>query len=415
VKKLLSIVMAITAIMAMAAPAMAASPTPVTATTGASIVGSGIAPVIIAKWETTGTDPNSENGDTPHTNPGTQVLPSISLFSQGDTTPDCEATVYYWVLVKGEPDAHDNIGEVAVNVLEPKDFVGANMGVPPINTANGVPDDPTNDYAFKYKVVLDLFKDSWMASDPVKTEMVNAITCANDAGLLTIATSYTLNDIIGTEAVGQALIKQGKVRLYRGHAEIEHPQAGGIYWVQAFAYDAAQNAMSAILLNCFDYVRVVALDKDFTNINWGNVVKNHTAVVCGDNILGGALPTMKTGGNCALDVSVLYSNMYADIGGVQTPMQEVSFDAYLFDESNRIFEPGPADFTRESLNISYPFGPTGTHLWLPICTPEKVGFSIYVQQAQPGNYTGSVTFTATDNGIPWIGKLCANEPACPNA
>jgi hypothetical protein len=373
VKKVFAIALALVLLVALAAPAMADGTKDVD--TSATVVegGAGSPPIIKCKWETSSEVADAENGDPSHITAGTQIDPVIDEAAQ-----TCEAWVYYWAFVM-DPQGIENIGEVAVDVYEPQG------------------DDPAcGTYIWKYKVVLDQI----YCSPVDKQAMKDALNAADAADLVTYDPNYDLADIAGDN--GQ--IDQGSVKLYRGCDIIEHHQPGGIYHVEAFAFDLQQD-MSDMLVNCFEYVRTEALVKDFDIINWGEVVVCSKDVVCGDTDWATPeQPTVKSTGNCALDVSVTFSEMYR-IGDGHI-MNEVEFDAYLVGDENEVFPILPDTPT----DISHPAS-SGEHVFLPQCTYTKIGFSIHVIQCQPGVYEGTVTLTGTDNDLPWAGENCAN-PFC---
>jgi hypothetical protein len=366
VKRVLAIALALVLLVTLAVPVMADSSKD--ADTTANVGGTGGSPPIIkCKWETSSTVADEESGDPSHLVPGVQIDPIIDEAAQ-----TCMAEVFYWVVVT-DPQGVGNIGEVAVDVFEP---------------------DVDPNYKWKYKVVLTSLWDPTLD----KQAMKDALTAADAAGLVTYAPGYDLDEICGFEGE----IDQGKVKIYRGSAIIEGHQPGGIYWVRAFAFDLQQD-MSAILENCFVYVRTEALVKDFSLVDWGDVVVCSEAVFCGDSdMTTPLLPTIKSTGNCALDISIHYSEMFREGDG--RLMDEVEFDAFLVSDVYRVGGILPCVDT----DISHP---TAGHVYAPICTPTKIGFSIHVFQAQPGIYWGTVTLTGTDNALPWGGANCSN-PAC---
>jgi hypothetical protein len=367
VKRILAIAIALTLLLALAVPAMASDTASKDAVTSAVVIGGtgGSPPIVKCKWETSGTLADSENGDTGHLIPGTQVIPTIN---EGADT--CQATVYYWAIVT-DPQGKGDIREVAVDVFEP--------GVEP-------------DYVFKYKVQMPQYLNSdW-------TGIKAALNAAHAAHLVTYAAGYTLQEIAGTNGE----IDQAKCYLYRGSKVIAKPQAGGIYHVNAYAYDLG-NEQAAFLINCFEYVRTAALVKDFTNVDWGEVKISTEQAVCGDaDMLTPSLPTLKSAGNCNLAIAVTYSNLNRTSDN--RPMDEVEFDAYLIDDGYRVGGILPGVKTDIS-GIGMP------ETQCKICTPTKLGLSIHVIQAPGGEYTGTVTLTGTDNLLPWAGAKCSN-PAC---
>jgi hypothetical protein len=327
------------------------------------------------------------DGDDDVATAGTQVDPIID-----EDLQRCMGVVYYWAMVT-DPQGLGDIREAAVDVLEPK--------------------DDGNGYEFKYKVELDqLHTTGEYPSWDIDFDAISAdFHAADTAGLVTYASGYDLAEI-------EDELYQENVLLFRGKAIIEYHQAGGLYHVNAYAYDQG-NAMADILENCFTYVRTEALTADFVTIPWGDVNVSIEKVFCGDAVMyendadmdgyndttsAANLPTVKSCGNCSLDIAVEFSNLLRDSD--DRPMDEVEFDAYLVHPDYR---EGNIQID-ELRNIS---SHNGVDVEAPICTPTKIAFSIHVIQAPAGTYEGSVSVTGTDNARPWGGEYCGNS-ACPN-
>ena len=378
-RKFLGILLVLGLVLAFSVPVMANEPGPTkTADTGATVLsGSGSPPIVKCKWETSAPAADSESGDPSHLTRGTQVDPTIDEAAQ-----TISAIVYYWAIVT-DPQGINDIREVAADVYEPAGGGGA-----------------AEEYVFKYKVVMPQCHDqNW---DVIRSDLEKA----DAAGLVTYAEGYDLAEITGTEGE----LDQNSCLLFRGSAVIEGHQPGGFYNVQAYAYDQG-NEVSAFLNNCFEYVRTASLVKDFTLINWGGVNICTEKTVCGDSVMfendldfdgfnddtsEPNNPTLKSAGNCNLDISVEFSDMVK----ADRKMDEVEFDAYLISPDNRvggILPNAPRD-------ISHP--DSTVHVQCPVCTPTKLGLSIHVIQAFPGDYTGTVTITGSDNGLPWGGINC---------
>jgi hypothetical protein len=118
-KRLIAIVIAVIAVLAMTAPAMAADPTvtptatPIGVGTGVNISGgSGDEPIIKCKWESSSIAGNDETGDPSHLTSGTQIYPPVTF--QGNVP------IYFWAI------AHDNpledISNVYVDVFHPEGY-----------------------------------------------------------------------------------------------------------------------------------------------------------------------------------------------------------------------------------------------------------------------------------------------------
>jgi hypothetical protein len=383
VKKLLIIVLTLVLSLSLAIPAVAADGPVKDADTSATVSGGTThsPPIVKCKWETSGTEADSENGDPTHLTLGTQIDPVIDEDAQ-----TCVGTVYYWAFVT-DPQGVADIREVCADVWEPGD-------------------DP--DYVFKYKVEMpQIMIGDWQG-------MKDALTAADAADLVTYAPGYDLNELVGTDKE----IDQHTVLLFRGMDVIEGHQPGGIYHVDCYAYDQS-NELAAFLTNCFEYVRTEALVKDFTEIDWEEVNVCQEKVVCGDQImyendankdgyddttLKPNLPTLKSTGNCNLDISVYFSEMVS----ATRPIDEVEFDAYLESPEYKVY-PIPPETETDISNGTMLEPPYETfHTQCPQCTPTKLGLSIHVIQAMPDTYTGTVTITGSDNDEPWAGTDCSN-------
>ena len=340
---IISIAVALVLVISLGVPALAAE-----VDTSANVIGGGgSTPVIKCKWETSDLGPGSDDDAT---KTGTQ----IDL-----DAPQQPEDVYYWVVVTDE-DGMDNITEVWVDVYE---------------LQGGIEE------AFKYEIFLDQI----YCDEPQWPNAADAVQVAYDHGLLLLAPGFTLVDV-------KTELLKGEAKLYKGHSEIVHGQAGGYYRVEAYAQDAQAN-VSVPLHNCFEYVRTVYLELDFTAVNFGDVFISTPKKVSGDeDMTTPDKPSAKNGGNCDLDISVHFDDM-----GFTSPTGKVQFDARL------------------GLNPTVDeIDPSVTTLlpgYLPICNTYEMDFSIHViKDLVGGAHSGKVTITAVDRGTPDPGVSCPPLP-----
>lgn len=342
-KKALTIVLALALSLALVGPVLANNGQDVE-TNVTVIGGGGSSPVIKCKWETAWT---WANGDDDLTKDGLQV--DLSVIPQGSKT------VYYWAVAA---DPNFDVSKVWADVYEPCDV-------------------------FKYQVQLDqIYCDTpvWAVAD---------LELADAAGLITYGPGHDL------ASVSQQLLDE-QAKMYKGQADLEHPQPGGYYHVQDRAQDASGN-LSAILLNCFEYVRTPAIELDFTKIDFGEVPISTEVIISGDDIMDPVDTgprTIKNSGNCNLDISVHFDDM-----GLKPPEGDVEFDAQL-------------DLCGKVIGIK-PSVPTKLTGELPICNAYPMHFSIHIIKAlELKAYSGKVTITGQDNLAPDGCDPCENVD-CP--
>lgn len=258
-KKLIAIVIAIVAILAMTVPAMAST----TSGTGVTISLGVNPPIIKCKWEQepVASVPVLESGDPGHITPGTQINPPLVHLA---TKP-----IEYYAVITDE--------EEGGNILQAFAYVFHPNGSPAPYNADVAPGGPY----FKYKVVF-----TNLGCDAAAIAKVNA---ANAAGLITFKSPYTITEITGP--TGEMV--KGNAHLWYGTQVIDFEQPAGDYRVEVYGVDHASGTCLP-LINYFLYVPLCQLEVDFASINYGSVAitieKNMPATSSGILLLGLTVP-----------------------------------------------------------------------------------------------------------------------------
>jgi len=355
-KKLIGILLLVVAI-AMSLPMQAMA---LDVDTQVEVIGGGgtnNAPFIKCKWETSG--PLANNDDNP-LKPGLQANPIV---------PQGEKTVYFWAVVTDD-DSMDQITGVWAEIFKP-------------------------DGTLKHQIELTQI----FCTEPDWPKASAAVQAAADAELLTIAPGMTLDEV-KTELI------KGEAKLYKGSMTFVHGQWGGFHRVEVYALDA--QSTSVRLVNCFEYVRTVCVEKDFTTVNFGSLQLSQSKVVSGDEDMGTPeKPTLKNGGNVDTMISVHYTPMYLvdeegtmilDDNGEPIPLEVVVFNARLG--------------LLPTVNDILPCQPVEIGV-LPVCHTWELDLSIHPKKISEGNfgmYQGVVQVTGEDAGTPTAGTPCPPLP-----
>jgi len=369
-KKLISIVIVIAALLAMTAPAMASVSTSVTVLSGGAGVGD--PPDIVASWVMCDDSPA----------PGTQVYPPLQWGGQ--------KTLYYFALVDDRQGDSDVVN-VDVDVWHPQ-------GSPPPYDAN--------DY-LKYERSLIRYQNFAGANNPwagafeeyfADTYFGQAVA----AGVLT-ADDIGTNPSTGVDyTIGEIweLIDQESVGFWATCGEIIYEQPAGYYPVEITAVDKMSNIST--LDYCFYYIPVSMVEFDFNAINFGKVQVDTPQEIDGDRGPGafdkasdgpgtvgyqanGQLypdqATVRNIGNVWSNITVEWSNLSQ--GGQElpkTPNWNVTYDACFGD-------PGLTN----PKTYFYPLQQKTLCGDLYLSTWEKLDFSIrFLKYGQTGTWTGTV-------------------------
>ena len=362
-KKALGILLALVLVLAFSVPVMAS-------VTEVEMIGSdenAYVPIVKAKWETS--DSWCSADDDP-TKSGTQVNPNV---------PQGNVTAYFWAVVTDKPLA--DIKHVWAEIYHP-------------------------DGTLKVQIELEqMYCTPWTEANWLQA--AECLGYADEADLVTYGSTNLDGDAIDFDDVYTELFK-GEAKMYRGELTLEHGQPGGFYSVEVYAQD--QDSTSVRLVNCFEYVRMVCIEQDFTTVDFGKLKIDEIQKVSGDEDMTTLnKPTLKNGGNADTTVSVHFSEMYyVDTAGVLTDveLEVVTFDARL----GALLTVDPID----------PCVPTVIGD-IPICNTWELDLSIHpIKLAQDeagvnlvGIYRGTITITGEDNGSPTPGTPCPPLPMMP--
>jgi len=244
-KKLIAIVIAIIAVLAMTVPVMAAD---TSAGTGVTISLGTNPPIIKCKWEQ---EPITEleSGDPSHLTPFTQINPPLVHMA---TKP-----IEYFAVITDE--------EEGGNILQAFAYVFHPDGSPAPYNADVAPGGPY----FKYKVVF-----TNLGHDAAAIAKVNA---ANAAGLIKFDPRFNIAEITGTDGE----MPKGNADLWYGTELIDFEQPAGDYRVEVYGVDHASGT-SVALENYFLYVPLSQVEVDFTSINYGSVAITIEKTIAGD-------------------------------------------------------------------------------------------------------------------------------------
>jgi hypothetical protein len=206
-------------------------------------------------------------------------------------------------------------------------------------------------------------------------------------GTFTPAPGLTIPEDIRDE------LNQEEAYLYYGTAQIDYCQPGGWYYVGVRALDG-YDAWCDYLFNRYWYIPTAGIAVDFTSINYGTVAEGSNKWVGGDqDFTTTSKPTVRNIGNTPLQLYVYQDDMGF---GKTAGNWNVEFDVRLTANGVvRIFSPEQKDII-SGTNDYYP----GVRIpgLLPLCTQEKLDFSIFVFKGFPGEtYNGILNLCALIN------------------
>lgn len=313
-------------------------------------------PYVKCKWELSEDDGLREDydphisgiqGDADLNNPGLQVDPE----KHGNRT------IHFYAIVTA-PGGPDAIDQVWADVFHP-------------------------DGTFKYQIEL-----KEKITDKSTAISIFDATKSNPS-IVTYNTGHYPNlpgdweDISRDEVLEE--LDQGRAYLWHGTADISYCQPAGLYRVDVVAKGFGDwNIWSDSLNNYFWYVPTTAIQIDFTEIDYGDVVPykwgqgGH-----GDTDFGTPKPTVRNVGNVPVELYVYQSDM---LFGNDVKFR-ANLGAPLPDRSN-VVEYGPNTETRLP----------GI---LELCTLEKLDFEIYPMKGQAGDvFTGYMDIIARQHDQP---------------
>jgi hypothetical protein len=160
--------------------------------------------------------------------------------------------------------------------------------------------------------------------------------------------------------------------LYYAPADISYCQPGGHYYVGATAYDKLGH-QAEYLYNTFWYIPTSAVEIDFTQVDYSPVHVGTHKVVGGDQDMTTTdKPTVRNIGNTPIELAIQQDDMqFSQTGSAWN----VHFDARMGANGEYVYY--DPYVTAEIPGV------------LPLCTQEKLDFSILVDKASTGyTYTG---------------------------
>jgi len=295
-KKVMALVLTLVLLLAIVVPSAAF------ATTSSVNVasGGGETPFVKCKWEQqpVAVNPNLEDGDPSHVDPGFQILPPL--------VAGATKTIEYYAVVTDEEDG-GNLQQVFADVYHPM-YSPAPYGDEVVGGVLSLP-------YFKYEIPFS----PWQGD---KYSMIDKFNAAWEAGLVTLG-GFTYDDIIYE-------LDKGTAKLWMGQAEIDYEQPAGLYDVWVFGVDSNDN-LSAPVWNQFLYVPVCGIEADFTGIDFGSTKLGVEKMIPGDVIwnhdFGINNATVRNIGNTWAHLTMMFDDMGfgKDVNG----MWNVNFDARM--------------------------------------------------------------------------------------
>jgi hypothetical protein len=179
-------------------------------------------------------------------------------------------------------------------------------------------------------------------------------------------------------------LNQEEAYLYYGEALIDYCQPGGWYYVGVRAHDG-YDAWCEYLYNRFWYIPTAGIKVDFTSIDYGTVAECSNKWVGGDQLMDTPLkPTVRNIGNTPVELYVYQDDMgFEKTSGAWNVEYDVRLTA---DGEIRVYSPEEKDTDKPGVRIP------GI---LPLCTEDKLDFSIHVFKGFPGEtYTGIMNLCA---------------------
>jgi len=336
-KKLLAIILAV--ILLLAAP-MAAVAAPIDVE--AVVTGSGSAPYVCAKFETPDYDELID---------GTEIEP----------IPGEKKVVKFYVVV-GDPNGIDDVTAVYIKVYHPDgsfkfqlDAIMPNWTIIPYDGLIDMDSDCEGETPVPEALeMLELENRITYGMDPVRGTMMDLDTLKYD-------------------------LDHGKQFMVEIVGEMDYCQPAGMYTVEAIVVDRA--GTSGTLRNFFEYLSIVALRCDFTNINWGNVNVNQWNILYGDEDMN--TPTKPTVHNIGNDPAMLEVH-FSELLGENFQKKITEFDVLMLGGHIVLEACTPKIITDEA----------GVPIVLSPCTPTQIDFSVHPPVGTPQDvYTGEMTIT----------------------
>jgi hypothetical protein len=350
-KSLRVLIALLVALALLAVPVIANAGEEETVPTGAVVDGGGSPPFICCKFETPDHDPAD----------GTQVLPVAD-----------GARVMKFYVVVGDPNSIDDIASVDVTVKY--DSVTEKFQLRAIRgTASWV--------VIPWGGMIDMDGD-----------------CTGDTDIETAMTQLDAENRIAYgpgQDLGTVLydLEYGKQILVELPGEMDCHQPSQDYIVEARATDMG-GATSDPVTNLFFYMSIVALQIDFTEVQWNGVNICQWNYLLGDENMATPLrPTVKNVGN---DDAMLMVHATALTGATHGKTIE-EFDCEMDEknwETGAIKENGRIEFPACENWIITQEGNPGNPIHLDPCHPTQIDFSVHPPTGTIADtYTGTMTLT----------------------
>jgi hypothetical protein len=306
--------------------------------------------------------------------PGLQVQPTL----HGDTT------VGYYAVVT-HPYGVSNVDHVYADIWHPDGKFKYQIELFPIGFDTGG--------VYNKQVAIEMWEHVWdYHSDLVKINSVWASTLTGFIPGSIPQTPITADYDIWDE------LNQEEAYIYAGQADINYCQPGGWYYVGVNAYGFG--SWSEYLYNRFWYIPTAGIDVDFSTIDYGTVVAESDKWVGGDiDFSTLTKPTIRNIGNTPVNLYVWQNDMgFGATGGVWNVRYDVRLTA---DGQVRNYYPNDVDTISPLPNPTWLDDPDNFYPGvripgtLPLCTTEKLDFSIHVNKALLTTpYTGLMNLCA---------------------
>lgn len=243
------------------------------------------------------------------------------------------------------------------------------------------------DGTYKYEVLLGEIEDEYQAASiwtQITDTNIDAVTFNMPYYEALFGMDVTMEEMI-LDVLNELLQFD---KLYIGSANLSYCQPAGWYTVAAIAHDNAYGWCTP-LWNHFWYVPFAAFETDFTSVDWGTIQSGVTEWVAGDYSMSTPTqPTIRNIGNCPINFNITNDDMGF---GWDTLLEHwnVYFDVRL----GHIVDPDDYEPMSDGVHpgdegTDIPGGP------IPLCTEEKIDFSIHIRKPTESYGTGFMTLTA---------------------
>ncbi|MFZ2070897.1 MAG: hypothetical protein WAV32_04760 [Halobacteriota archaeon] len=257
--------------------------------------------------------------------------------------PGENVTVDKYVVVC-DPDGKDDISNVVVRTFKPLGD-GSACNCTPCNESNCC--EPG---------------DCVLKEESVATALDNRTAC-DDA----VEAAYRTYGLLTADEKADIMkyLDNGTGWIYVEHNNFNCSDPAGNYTVCAQVFD--HGGLFDCMANTFEYLSIIALAIDFSEVDYGNVTRNETKWVTPGNV--------KNNGNDPMDIVIESWNMTSTGGGV--------IPADKLDAKINVIEQWLALPPGVLFNVS-----------LPGCVPTPIEFSLHVPTDTPeGDYTGCIRLT----------------------